>query len=90
MSDLHCLREKELAPELATKLAPFIRAYQWDCYRVEFEKSYDRGVRLRELIAEGAEPVAQDRSFMEDFEELYFSTHGYYPEDNPELLTAEG
>ena len=85
MSDLRCLRDRELAPELAAKLAPFIRAYQWDCYRVEFENSYDRGVRLRELVAEGAEPVVSDGSFSEDFEELYFSSHGYYPEENPNL-----
>jgi hypothetical protein len=89
MSDLHCFRERDLG-ELALKLSPFIQAYKWDDYRVAFEKTYDRRVRLRELAEEGVEPVPQDGSFTEDLEELYFETHGFYPDEHPELVDAEG
>jgi hypothetical protein len=85
MTSLHYLRNSELAPELAPRLAPFISAYKWDRYRVAFEESYDRRVRLKELAEEGVEPVPQEGSFTEDFEELYFSTHGYYPDEHPDL-----
>ncbi len=85
MSSLHYLRDSELSPELAAKLAPFISAYTWDSYRIVAEKSYDRRVRLKELAEEGVEPVPQEGSFTEDFEELYFINHGYYPDEHPEL-----
>lgn len=82
--DLYGLRERDLG-ELAPVLAPFIRAYTWDHYRIVAEKTYDRRVRVRELIEEGAEVIVKEGSFVEDFNELYFSQHGFYPEDNPSL-----
>ena len=78
------LRDTELAPELATRLAPFIAAYAPDPYRDKKE------TRKQQLIEMGCEPVVKDGSFMEDFEELYFESHGYYPEENPELIDNGG
>ena len=72
---LEGLRDVELPPELATRLAPFIAAYLPDVYRDKKE------TRLKQLQEIGAEPIEKDGGFMEDFEELYFETHGCYPED---------
>jgi hypothetical protein len=87
MGSLYELRGVDLG-ELAPKLAPFLRAYQWDEYRVAFEKSYDRRVRLRELVEEGAVAIEKDGGFTEDFEELYFSRKGYYPDEHPDLVST--
>jgi len=83
-ASLFHLRDTELAPELATRLAPFIAAYAPDPYRDKKE------TRKQQLIEMGCEPVVKDGSFMEDFEELYFESHGYYPEENPELIDNGG
>jgi hypothetical protein len=88
MSDLRCLRGEDLG-ELAPRLAPFVRAYQWDSYRVAFEKSYDRGLRLRELAEEGVETLPQDVSFTELLEDCYFSRNGYYPDEHPDLSQGD-
>jgi hypothetical protein len=73
MASLYHLREKELPSELAAKLAPFIRAY------APFQK-LPTSAELREA---GYEKV-EEMSFLEECEEIYFETHGYYPEDKPE------
>jgi hypothetical protein len=79
-TSLRSLRDRDLDPELATRLAPFIAAYAPDPYR---DKKESRLSQLREM---GYEPVEKDGSFMEDFEELYFDLRGYYPDENPELI----
>ena len=73
MASLLHLREQDLGADLAPKLAPFIRAYS------PFQK-LPTPVELREA---GYEKI-KEMSFLEECEEIYFETHGYYPEDKPE------
>ncbi len=79
-TSLLSLRDTELAPEVATRLAPFVAAYSPDPYRNKKES------RLKQLQEMGCEPIVKDGGFMEDFEVLYFINHGYYPDEHPELI----
>lgn len=78
MSSLLHLRNQELAPELAAKLAPFV--YAW--------RPLSQRPTTQELKAEGYEKV-DEMTFYEELEEVYFESHGYYPEDNPMLQSKE-
>ena len=78
MASLLYLRDQELAPELAAKLAPFIAAWRPLSVRPS----------TQELRAEGYEKV-DEMTFFEELEEVYFENHGYYPEDNPILHTED-
>lgn len=89
MTDLHSLRNQQLDEKLAAKLAPFVAAYRWDECRIVFEKSYDRRVRLRQLIEEGVKPLPEDESFTDELQEVYFETHGFYPDEHPDLRGPE-
>jgi hypothetical protein len=82
-TSLRSLRDRELPPEIAMKLAPFIAAYLPDPYRDKKES------RLRQLQEMGYEPIERDGGFMEDFEELYFETHGYYPDEKDENVQGD-
>jgi hypothetical protein len=73
MASLYYLREKELPSELAAKLAPFILSYA----------PFQPLPTPAELRAEGYVKV-EEMSFLEECEEIYFETHGYYPNDKPE------
>jgi hypothetical protein len=73
MSSLYHLQEKELPLELAAKLAPFIRAYA----------PFQPLPTSAELKAEGYVKV-EEMSFLEECEEIYFESHGYYPNEKPE------
>ncbi len=74
MASLYHLRDSELAPELAAKLAPFILAYA----------PHSRAPHDYELKEAGYVRIEKE-SFTEELNEAYFETHGYYPEDNPAL-----
>jgi hypothetical protein len=83
-TSLQSLRDRELPPEVATRIAPFVVAYRTDSYR-DMKES-----RLKQLQEMGCEPVVKDGGFMEDFEELYFSRKGFYPDENPDLQEPDG
>jgi len=78
MASLYHLRDRELAPELAAKLAPFILAYA----------PHTRAPHDYELREAGYVRITRD-SFTDELNEAYFETHGYYPEDNPALNDNE-
>jgi hypothetical protein len=82
-TSLRSLRDRELPPEIATRIAPFVAAYLPDPYRDKKES------RLRQLQEMGYEPIERDGGFMEDFEELYFETHGYYPDEKDENVQGD-
>ncbi len=73
-TSLFHLRETELDPELALRLAPFIAAYA----------PHSRAPHDYELREAGYVRITRD-SFTDELNEAYFETHGYYPEDNPDL-----
>ena len=73
MGSLLHLRDVELGPELAPKLAPFIRCYA----------PFQPLPTPSELKAEGYVKV-EEMSFLEECEEIYFEVHGYYPDEKPE------
>jgi hypothetical protein len=67
MASLLYLRDKDLG-ELAPKLAPFIRSYA----------PFQPLPTPAELRAEGYVKI-EEMSFLEECEEVYFQSHGYYP-----------
>ena len=73
MASLLHLKECDLGADLAPKLAPFIRAYA----------PFQSLPTPAELRAEGYVKI-EEMSFLDECEEIYFETHGYYPEDKPE------
>ena len=73
MSSLYELRDRDLGPELAAKLAPFVRAWA----------PFQPLPTSAELRAEGYVKI-EETSFLEECEEIYFENHGYYPNDKPE------
>jgi hypothetical protein len=77
MGSLFSLRENDLG-ELAPKLAPFIVAY----------RPHGEIPKLKMLREEGYERIEKE-SFLDEFEELYFSEHGYYPDEKPDLQLSE-
>jgi hypothetical protein len=74
MASLYHLRETELPSELAAKLAPFINSW----------KPFQPLPTPAELREAGYEKV-KEMSFLEECEEVYFQSHGYYPDEHPEL-----
>ena len=71
---IYQLRSIELDPSVAAKLWPFTNAY----------RPHDSVQSWRELRAEGYDPIEKE-SALDDLNEQYFETHGYYPEDKPIL-----
>ena len=78
MSSLYVMREMELAEELAYKLAPFIAAY----------RPHSQVPTVAEMKAAGLERIERE-SFNEELREVYFDSHGFYPEESPELEGEE-
>jgi hypothetical protein len=68
------LRYVELDPTVAAKLWPFINSY----------RPHDSVQSWRELRAEGNDPIEKD-SALDELNEHYYETHGYYPEEHPDL-----
>jgi len=79
MSSLYYLRECELEPEVAAKLAPFINAW----------RPHTRAPHSYELKEAGYVRIEKE-TFMDDLEEDYFETHGFYPRENPSLSDNGG
>ena len=73
MGSLLHLRNQELAPELAAKLAPFIAAW----------KPHTRAPHDYELKEAGYVRI-ETESFTEELNEQYFEEHGYYPGEGTE------
>jgi hypothetical protein len=71
---IYQLRQVELDPTVAAKLWPFINSY----------RPHDSIVSWRELRADGNEPVEKE-SALDELNEYYYETHGYYPEEHPAL-----
>jgi hypothetical protein len=71
---IYQLRHVELDPQVVAKIWPFVNAY----------RPHDPIVSWRELRADGNEPIEKD-SALDELNEHYYETHGYYPEEHPEL-----
>lgn len=71
---IYQLRQVELDPAVAAKLWPFTQAY----------RQHDSVLSWRELRADGNDPIEKE-STLDDLNEYYYQTHGYYPEEHPEL-----
>jgi hypothetical protein len=72
---IYQLRQVELDPAVAAKLWPFTQAY----------RPHDSALSWRELRADGNDPIKKE-STLDDLNECYYQTHGYYPEEHPELI----
>jgi hypothetical protein len=71
---IYQLRHVELDPRVAAKLWPFINSY----------REHDPVQHWRELRADGNEPIEKE-SALDELNEHYYVTHGYYPEEHPDL-----
>ena len=71
---IYQLRSTELDPTVAAKLWPFINSY----------RPHDSIQSWKELRAEGNEPIEKE-SALDELNEHYYVTHGYYPEEHPDL-----
>ena len=74
---IYQLRNAELEPSVAHKVWPFVNAY----------RPHDCVYSWRELKADGLERIEED-SAMDELNEYYYETHGYYPEDKAILNTS--
>jgi hypothetical protein len=74
MSSLLYLKDCDLGPELAPRLAPFINAW----------RPHTRAPHDYELREAGYTRIEKE-TFVDELEEEYFEEHGYYPDENPEL-----
>ena len=70
MSSLYHLKDSELPPEIATRLAPFIAAW----------RPHSRPPLLHELQEAGYTRVHKD-SFSDELEDVYFALRNCTPEE---------